>query len=427
MDVRIGRLRMGFFPGLHVTADDGRILDEKGATVASAKSAGLWIRLRPLLGGKFRLGKIELTQPQLSIERDSQGVINIARLRKAVGLLSTLDRGGLSLSDGTLVYLDKRSGEGFQATGFRLNASRIRLVEKGSAELLKAVSAQVEIACREIRTKNLTVSAVEISVDVKDGVFRLEPVTMAIFGGQGTASVRADVTGPVPLYQLRCSLPRFRIEDFLKILSPKASARGEMNFSASLSMQGSAASQMVQTAAGKASLRGETLGLQGNDIDGQLARFKSSQNFNLVDMGAFFFAGPLGLAVTKGYNFGSLFEGPGGSSAIETLVSEWRVERGIAWAKDVAMATPKNRIALQGGLDFVGGRFADVTVAVIDAGGCAKMRQTIRGSFAKPVVEKPHILRSVAGPMIKLYRTTRGVFPAGPCEVFYSGAVAPPR
>ena len=91
------------------------------------------------------------------------------------------------------------------------------------------------------------------------------------------------------------------------------------------------------------------------------------------------------------------------------------------------MATPKNRIALQGGLDFVHGRFADVTVAVIDAGGCAKMRQTIRGAFAEPVVEKPHILGSLAGPMIKLYGATRGMFPAGPCEVFYSGSVPPPK
>jgi hypothetical protein len=200
-----------------------------------------------------------------------------------------------------------------------------------------------------------------------------------------------------------------------------------MDFSASLSMQGSTMSQLAQTAAGEMSLRGENLMLVGNDLDRVLSRFESSQNFNLVDVGAVFLAGPLGLAVTKGYNFAGLFRGTGGSSRIRALVSDWRVERGVAHAKDVALATSKNRIALQGGLDFVEGRFADVTVAAIDANGCVRVWQVIRGSFGKPVVEKPRVLASLAGPVLKLYKRTRGLFPAGPCEVFYSGSVAPPR
>jgi hypothetical protein len=33
-----------------------------------------------------------------------------------------------------------------------------------------------------------------------------------------------------------------------------------------------------------------------------------------------------------------------------------------------------------GGLDFVYGRFADMTAAVVDAEGCPKLKQTIRGA-----------------------------------------------
>jgi hypothetical protein len=43
------------------------------------------------------------------------------------------------------------------------------------------------------------------------------------------------------------------------------------------------------------------------------------------------------------------------------------------------------------------------------------------------VVEKPRVLPSLAGPVLKLYKQARGLFPAGPCEVFYSGSVAPPK
>jgi len=68
-----------------------------------------------------------------------------------------------------------------------------------------------------------------------------------------------------------------------------------------------------------------------------------------------------------------------------------------------------------------------VTLAWIDAQGCAKVRQTIRGTFQKPVVEKPSTLKSLTGPVLKLLKQVRGVFPGGECEVFYAGSVAPPK
>jgi AsmA protein len=427
MDVRIGgRLGLGFFPGFHVTMEDGRILDEHAVAVASAKRVRLGIALLPLLGREFRLGRVDLTQPRLSLERGPGGRLNVERLEKAVVLLGALDGASVALSGGTLLYTDRRSGEVIEATGLNLDVSRMRFAGKGGPQPWKGLSFKAKFACGEIRTKDLSLSAVKGSAVGRDGVFEFQPVTMRVFGGQMGGSLRADVSGPVPLYQVRCALPHFRIEEFLKILSPKQAAEGTMDFSASLSMQGTTMSQMLKSAAGEFSLRGRHLTLVGNDLDRELSRFESSQSFNLVDVGAVFLAGPLGLAVTKGYNFASLFRGSGGNSSIGTLVSDWQVEHGVAHAKDVALATAKNRIALQGGLDFVNGQFADVTVAVIDAGGCARVQQAIRGPFAKPTVEKPRVLTSLAGPVLKLYRQTRGLFPSRPCEVFYSGSVAAP-
>ena len=91
------------------------------------------------------------------------------------------------------------------------------------------------------------------------------------------------------------------------------------------------------------------------------------------------------------------------------------------------MATNKNRIALRGGLDFVNERFDDVTVALIDAKGCIKAQQTIHGAFKNPVVEKPSTLKSLTGPVVKLFKQVAGLFPGGACEVFYAGSVASPK
>jgi AsmA protein len=105
------------------------------------------------------------------------------------------------------------------------------------------------------------------------------------------------------------------------------------------------------------------------------------------------------------------------------------VEKGVAHARDAAMATPENRLALQGGLDFVNDEYDDVVVALIDSNGCAKVRQKIHGAFSKPVVEKPNVLASLAGPVLHLLRKAGDLLPGsgGKCEVFYNGSVAAPK
>ena len=183
---------------------------------------------------------------------------------------------------------------------------------------------------------------------------------------------------------------------------------------------------MKRTAGGEVSLRGDNLTLDGVDLDRTFSRYEASQSFNLVDVSAFFFAGPFAPLITKAYNFASIYRGTGGSSRIRTLVSDWTVEHGVARAKDVALATYEYRIALKGSLDFVNERFNDVTVAVVDGKGCATVRQRIRGPFGNPVVENASVLQSVAGPVLKLLKQTKKLF-GGRCEVFYAGSVAPPE
>lgn len=277
----------------------------------------------------------------------------------------------------------------------------------------------------EVRTEGLVVSDLKFAVTGKDGILDLHPLTMRLYGGHGAGTLRADLSGAVPQYRFRYSLSKFRIEEFLKGLSPKKAAKGPMDLSATLSMRGKTADEMRRTADGEVSLRGENLTLDGIDLDRVFNRYEATQSFNLVDVGAFFIAGPFAPLITKGYNFASLFRGAGGSSRIRTLVSHWKVERGVAQAKDVAMATNGHRIALIGSLDFPNERFDDVTIAVIDGRGCVKVRQKIRGPFRKPEVEKVNVFRTVAGPVLNLFRKTNRLL-GGKCKVFYAGSVAPP-
>lgn len=428
MDVRIsGRLRMGLLPRLHVGLSDVSVLGDTGDTVASSKRVDLSLAPLALIRGKLQLDHVELIQPTMTIERDLAGRINIERLAKATALLGTLHGARVSLTDGRLAYADRRSGSSLEATGIDLSVTRLRFEGGEGPTLEKGVELHAELACRSLRAGNYSMTDLKARVDGKEGRFHLEPVTMELFGGSLTAQAQVDLSGPVPTGEIRCSLPGFRVEELLRTLSPESAAEGTMDFSSHLMMSGRTLIELKQSVTGEVSLRGRDLTLIGSDLDLGLSRFRSSQNFSLVDVGAVLLAGPLGVAVTKGYNFASLIRGSGGNSHIGMLVSDWKVERGVATAHDVALATPKNRMALQGGLDLVHEKFVDVTLAVVDAKGCASLRQVIRGSFAKPEVEKPGMIRSLAGPVLKLAKRTRNLLPGGACAVFYAGSVTAPN
>lgn len=427
MEVRVGgRLGIDIFPGLCLTMENVHI-GNQGADVATVKEARVGIDLLPLLKKEVRFGSIALKYPSISIERDRNGNFNFEKPEPAGGTLPALDLPKISLSEGTLRFMDKPSAEGFEALGCGLKVDHLRLSGGKSSDLMKGLSLTAQLACGEIRKNGFTVSDLQVSAAGKNGVIDLQPVTMGVFGAQGSGSIRADFSGAAPRYDVRYALPQFRIEEFFKTLSPQKVAEGSMDFFANLSMHGKTVDKIRQTAKGQILLRGENLTLNGRNLDQELSQFESSQNFNLVDVGAFFFAGPLGLVVTKGHDFASIFQGSGGRSEIRTLVSDWKVERGVAQAQDVAMATNEHRIALQGELDFVHQQFDNVTVALIDAEGCAKVRQSIQGGFRNPVVEQPSVLKTLAGPVRKLFQMGRDLFPGGECEVFYNGSVAPPK
>ena len=427
MNVAIeGGLRIGIIPGLHATLENVRIRN-RGIEIAFIEEAELAIELLPLLRQELRYGSITLNRARISIERDRDGSYNYQTLPEAQRTFHALDLPQLSLPELIVVYLDRQSGTGFEARN--CNGELTDMRHPGGAPFLMRLSLSGQFACSEVRGKETKVSDLKFSLEATDGVFDFKPVTMRVFGGQGSGSMRMNRSAAVPVLHVSYSLSKFRIEEFLKRLPPGRSVSGVMDFSTNLSMRGRTRVELRQSANGEMSLSGMNLTLAGVDLDKQLSKYESSQNFNLFDMTAIVFAGPIGLAVTKGYEFSSLVQPSDGNSQIGTVVAKWKVEKGVAHARDVAMATSENRLALQGGLDFVNDEFDEVFVVLIDSNGCAKVRQKIHGPFSKPVVEKPSVLTSLAGPVLNLLRKARGLLPGTgeKCEVFYSGSVAPPK
>ncbi|MFT6656131.1 MAG: AsmA protein [Marinomonas primoryensis] len=425
MDVKVdGRLGIGFYPALRVTLGDVH-LSNQGVEVTFVKQIRLGLELIPMLQQQaIHIHSVTLKQLKISIERDAAGNFNFNKHKASGASVALKKLTAVSLSDATLVYTDKQSGDLFETRGCSLDLRQMRLSGVKPLGLMKRISFTAQLACKEFRRNDFMVSDIKISAKANKGVVEFKPVTMRLFGAQGRGAIKVDLSGAVPLYHVDYSLRQFQIEKFFKTQVTQKVAEGLMDFSVKLSMRGETVKKIRQSAEGHVSLRGENLMVNGTDFDEAFARFESSQQFNLVDAGAFFFAGPVGLAVTKGYNFANLLQESTGHSKIRTLVSDWTVEHGVAQALDVAMATEKNRISLQGGLDFVNEQFDGVIIALIDTNGCAEVKQTIRGDFQTPEVGKPSVFKSLAGPAFKLLEKGKSILSDDECDVFYNGSVS---
>jgi hypothetical protein len=301
-----------------------------------------------------------------------------------------------------------------------------------SSKLFKNISFTGDIRCKILKIYNFTLMNLVMRAAGEKGILDINPVSMNIFGGTGNGSIHVDVTGPSPHYRVIYTLNRVRIEELLQQYSlkkiPQKTIEGPIDFSADLTAMGKSADEVKRSLNGSLSLNGENLMLYNIDIDALIMKYEQSQNFNLVDVGAFFLAGPFGPVLTKFYNFASLYkESQGGKGIIMKLVSDWKVKNGIAEARDVALASKKQRIALKGGLDLINERFVDVTIAALDKRGCAVYSEKVRGPFRNPQIEKKSIFKSIAGsvsnPLVDAWKFIQGK----KCTVFYSGSVAQPE
>jgi AsmA protein len=427
MDVTVeGGLGIAFLPGPRLKLGNVRIRN-RGSEILFAEEADLAIRLLPLLRKELRYDGITLNRARVSIERGRDGRYNFQKPPGLAATFRALELPRLSFPELVVVYADRISGGGFEASGCKGELTDMR--HPGGAPFLMRLSVSGHFACGEVRGPETAATGLELPIEAADGVFDFKPVTMRVFGGQGSGGLRMDRSAAVPALHLDYSLSKIRIEEVFGNLPPGKTIAGLMDFSTRLAMRGRTRAELRKSADGDMTLSGVNLTLDGVDLDRQYSRFEASQTFNLFDVAALLLAGPIGPVVTKGYEFSSLAQAPGGSTQIRTVVSKWKVEKGVAHARDVALTTRDNRIALQGGLDFVDDEFDEVFVALVDANGCAKLRQRVRGPFGKPVVEKPAVLASLTGPLRNLLDKARDLLPGtgDKCEVFYNGSVAQPK
>ena len=431
MDVRIkGRLGIALVPGFGISLKDVSVRN-RGADIVAVEKMRIGLKLIPLTRREVRISRVGLIKQVFSIVRYKNGTFNFEKPGRTL-TEKLLDVTKSSISQGNLIFTDERSGKRVEVDDFDATIRNLSYSGTAGAEPFKNSAFAGDIRCKTLLINNFTLTNLVMRTAAGNGMLDINPVSMHIFGGTGKGSIHVDVTGASPHYRLITALDRFRIEELIQASSPgkipRKSIEGTADFSADLTATGKSADEVKRSLNGDLSLNGENLMLYSLDIDALIPKYERSQNFNLVDVGAFFLAGPFGPVLTKGYNFGSLYEeSQGGKGTIKKLVSIWKVKKGIAEATDVALASKKHRIAMKGGLNFNNDRFVDVTVAVLDKRGCVVYSQKVHGPFRKPQIEKVSIFKSIGGSVSNALADAWKFIQGGECAVFYSGSVAQPE
>lgn len=431
MEVRIkGRLGIDLFSDFGISLK-GVSVRKDGADVVTVEKMRVGLMFIPLVRHEVRLSRVGLIKPVFSIVQYKNGMFNFEKPgRTLIEWLLTVNK--MFISDGRLVYSNEKSGEMIKVDDFNGTLRDLSYGGTDGAGPFGNISFTGDIKCKTFTINNLILTNFVMRTAGGKGIFDINPVSMNIFGGKGKGSIHVDVTRATPRYRVIAALSRFRIEEVIQAFSsgdlPRKSMEGTVNFTADLTATGKSADEVKKSLNGDLSLNGEDLVLTGIDIDALLRKYERSQNFNLVDVGAYVLAGPVGPILTKSYNFGSLYEeSQGGTGRVKKLVSIWKVKNGIAGAVDVALASKKYRIAMQGGLDFNSNEFVDVTIAGLDKRGCAVYSQKVHGPFSKPRIEKLNVFKSITGSISNALQDARQFIQGKKCEVFYSGSVAQPE
>jgi AsmA protein len=331
-----------------------------------------------------------------------------------------------ALTIGALVYFDKKAGEKTELKEFSLAIKDLSVVET-SGRMIKNIAFTGSMDCKELRKGSLRIDNVKSPIKSEQGIITLTSLTMDIFGAKAEGDATADKSQVDAMYKINLKVSKLDLEKLEESFGLKKVIGGKGDLHTSLTMKERGSRKLMSGMDGTFSLRGDHLVIYTMDLDKVLSSYETSQEFNLVDLGAFFIAGPLSTFAIKGYRYWDVYnQTQGGRGAITQFISNWKIKDGVADATDCALATRHNRIALKGKLNLVSEQYDDVIVAILDDKGCAKFEQGVSGPFGSPRIGAVSAVQSLVGPIVDLFKKAERFIQGGKCEVFYNGSVRQP-
>ncbi|MCK5464682.1 MAG: AsmA family protein, partial [Bacteroidales bacterium] len=213
----------------------------------------------------------------------------------------------------------------FETSSLNLLASEIYWNTDNESNLLASLDAGIQLSMERLETDYYDIDDLEYIIDIRDGVFDISTEKTRFFAKAGAGDYILAPFAEVPYYKVKYKVEGFEVTELLAALKTDTVLTGTMDIYMDLSLEGRDKEELLSSLNGELNLYGENLLLYGIDLDEVIKKFKRSQNFNLVDLGAVMFAGPAGLALTKGSNYAAMLAmNYGDTSHVTEIVSDWK-------------------------------------------------------------------------------------------------------
>ncbi|MGM0516300.1 MAG: AsmA family protein [Pseudomonadota bacterium] len=428
-----GDVALRFWPAPAIHATDVRIesaSESGGDPPGELEAINLSMRWLPLLRGRLVPETLRLDAPVLRLTPGTVEALALGGPPADAGRGRPFTPLDLRIRDGEIHWNAPDSGRGMSITGLDLDLADLEWPPAAEDEHpLARASLNLTASAGVVRINALRLSDISLAVSGKDGTFTTDDWQMTFLDSRGSGNARMDFRAAPPAAALDFDFGSLELASLPDEWAPTGSVSGSADLTASLESGGREPGALPRHLQGKVKLSGRELRLRGVDLDEELAGYRRTQRFSLVDAGAVVFLGPAWLLASKGSDFARLLdESKGAETRIVHLVSDWTIDEGTAHARDVALSTTRNRVAARASLDLPSRRINHATVAVVDRRGCPIVTQDVHGSFDAPRVEEPNLMEELFGAPLGLLQ--RGLDAISrkddSCEVFYAGSVAAP-
>lgn len=362
------------------------------------------VELLPLLSQEVKVKYVELSDIDINIIKSKQGALNFAVKTEpaaASGTAKTAGAGEQSgettglplimvdkvlLSNVNISYSDLATKTKAKINDIDLTVSNINYDARKKG--LNAVAFDGDIGIAEVIYGKYVISHMTGTFAFQDAIATVGKLDYSLFDSRATGSAIIDLAGKTPKISFQEKIPALNLAVLAKTLADKNLLEGTVDTNLDLKFSGTDGKAIKKSLSGQVAVVGKEIGIIGYDLDKVLGQYGKSQSLNTVDIAAFVVTGPVGTLLTKGGDVGGALAGMrGGRTLLNDFVLKSDIRNGLAKLSDVALATSKNRLAVNGALDLPREQFKDVSVAVLDAKGCAKYSQTITGSFDKPGIK----------------------------------------
>jgi len=316
-----------------------------------------------------------------------------------------------------------RAKDTISAANFHFKTKNVSYSGETSAEILSTLNSESELDFGQVTSSSFQADSLGLAVKTQDGVFSFSPTFHDDVGEAEEGIVDISFTEDPPKFSLDYTIKKLPLEEFLKTFYSEELLYGDVDIKLDLEATGLDLKSITSSLSGSIYVVGDSLQLQGLNLDEVIKDYQRSQSFNLVDIGAVVLAGPAGIVASKGSSYVALLTvDKNDSTLISKFSSKWILDSGKISVDDVAFATLKNRVAAQGWLDMKTDSL-DFTIGVLNDKGCAIFDQRLYGSNEEPQYGKVKVLKTLLAPVTNVIKGAVGI----KCDIFYEGIVRHPE